>query len=204
MLFSLRTFYQDYYEDESDIIKKLKTNLIDQNISEEESNIILKNFYNSYGININLEEFEEINVVTDTSEILDELSPIFINIFNNLDVNQNSNLYIDSSNNNITNLVNLLSNIINNYNDDDNDDNDDDVICTLDKEDKEKLKKYKLDNNTKLQCNICLDNIIENQEVIELPCNHIYHYECINEYLEKYNYKCPCCRIELGKPKYNL
>ena len=335
MLFALRTyyqdFYQDFYQDEKDIIEMLKTNLLEKNIPSDEVNTVLKNFYNEFGINIDLEIFEQINALPTEQELFNELNPLIQNFINNIinsggsieqsgssphnmqnlsesgssshnmqnvnecihnqniddedsdneilddedsdneildavdsdneinfEINNNQpqiNYYQDISSdfvsfqpymgeqnqsnsgmyyyqsysvlpnygtqsnsflgmphnqynlfennnvqtNNITNLINLLTTIIPIVQHEDTD-----VVCTLDEEDKNKLKKYKLDEDMKIQCNICLGNMMKDEEVMDLPCDHTYHYECINEYLEKYNYKCPCCRSEVGKPKYNI
>ena len=79
-----------------------------------------------------------------------------------------------------------------------------DVLCTLDEEEKEKLNKFKLETKIDQKCNICLEEMIEGDEVVDLPCDHTYHSNCIFKYLEEYNYKCPTCRKEVGKPKYNI
>lgn len=68
---------------------------------------------------------------------------------------------------------------------------------TLNNQSIEKLKKYKLENKLSDECLICVDCMDINQEVIELSCNHIYHSNCITEYLTKYNYKCPYCDKDL-------
>ena len=309
MLFALRTYYQDFYQDEKDIIEMLKTNLLEKNVPSNEVNNVLKNFYNEFGINIDLEIFEQINALPTEQELFNELNPLIqnfintiintnqnvddsdedsddeiLNVANNYDsdeellennsdnelfenlnndtnseinnnqphinyypsiisdnegyypsiISANEGYYQDISSdfvsfqpytgihyyqpfgspysnqynlfgnnnvqiNNITNLLNLLTTVIPIVQHEDTN-----VVCTLDDEDKNKLKKYKLDEDMKTQCNICLDNMLKDQEVMDLPCDHTYHYECINEYLEKYNYKCPCCRSEVGKPKYNI
>jgi len=43
-----------------------------------------------------------------------------------------------------------------------------------------------------------------NEEIIELPCKHKYHSSCIIQYLTNYNYKCPCCKEEVGLPVHNI
>ena len=208
-LFALRSYYQEYYEDESDIIQILKTNLMDQSYSENETNIMLRDFYNSFGLNLNLSIFEEVPCLPPQSELVNQISNIsnllnlsnqvihgqlnslinsneqFINVLNNL----------PTENNNIFNLINnIIDPIITG----------EDIVCTLNDEDKDKLNKYKLTIKLEQKCGICLDEMIEENEVISLSCEHTYHSGCINEYLEKYNYKCPNCRKEIGKPKYNL
>ena len=50
------------------------------------------------------------------------------------------------------------------------------------------------------QCNICLEDLILDKEtsfenkLINLKCNHIYHRDCIKEWLTKQSTKCPTCR----------
>ena len=46
-------------------------------------------------------------------------------------------------------------------------------------------------------CVICLDNFKTDEKIIKLPCNHIYHPECIQDWL-KNNITCPLCRNELS------
>ena len=79
----------------------------------------------------------------------------------------------------------------------------DEVICTLNEEDKEKLKKYIVEKELEDKCSICYDSMEVSQEVVELPCQHTFHTNCIYEYLSKYSYKCPCCKEETGRPVYN-
>jgi hypothetical protein len=285
-LFALRTYYQDYYQDENDIIQMLKTNIIDQGDSSEIANQKLYNFYKDYGIDIDISIFQEIKELPSNQELLEQfnipLHNILNNVFNNLARNshntseeilnnndenlsndedtdedlldnedtdgdllddedtENNEVAANNENNNtnnenntsnlfrfsyiyppssfqstssvpyfqshieINNLSNLISNIISEelYNL-----QTEDVICTLDESEKDKLKKSilteKVDNKI-YDCNVCLEEIELNQEIIELPCEHIYHSECIEKYLNEYNYKCPSCRKEVGKPKYNL
>jgi hypothetical protein len=78
-----------------------------------------------------------------------------------------------------------------------------DVVATLDKEEINKIKTYKLDKKLEDCCSICMTPMDKDQTVSELGCKHTFHKDCINTYLEKYNYKCPICRKECGKPVYN-
>ena len=219
-LFALRTYYQDYYDDETEIIQMLKTNLTDQHYSESQANTLLREFYTSFGINIDLTIFEEIQSLPSDQEILTQfinsipINNSIVNIINNI-----TNDVTDDANNQPSNgvivsqLINALANLPNQ--------NDhsimniftsilagpppvEDVLCTLDEEEKEKLKKFILETKIDEKCNICLDEMIESQEVVVLPCDHTYHSGCILKYLDEYNYKCPICRKEVGKPKYNL
>lgn len=49
------------------------------------------------------------------------------------------------------------------------------------------------DNNI---CAICLEECVEDNCMIWW-CEHIFHKECMNKYLEYDNMKCPMCRMEI-------
>jgi len=64
------------------------------------------------------------------------------------------------------------------------------------------LKKTKFSNimNINLDnkiCSICLDEFEEEQNVIILSCKHIFHSNCIEEWLLKYGKTCPTCRKKI-------
>lgn len=51
--------------------------------------------------------------------------------------------------------------------------------------------KKNFDNN---ECIICLDAMLINDKVRILECGHMYHYECINKWIEKKKeLNCPIC-----------
>ena len=82
----------------------------------------------------------------------------------------------------------------------------DDVVVSLDDEDLSNIKSYKYEKDkeeSKLKCTICMDFCNEGEEICELKCGHKFHKDCIIPYLKDYNYKCPICRTEVGKAKYN-
>ncbi|DBB02018.1 TPA: hypothetical protein ACH3X1_000600 [Trebouxia sp. C0004] len=45
-------------------------------------------------------------------------------------------------------------------------------------------------------CSVCHDGMEEGLEVVELPCQHCYHEDCITAWLKDHN-TCPVCRKEL-------
>ena len=79
-----------------------------------------------------------------------------------------------------------------------------DVVSTLDDSEKDKLKVYKLIEKKEEKCTICMSEINVDEQVCDLPCAHTFHDECIQPWLNHYNYKCPVCRKEVGKPKHNI
>ena len=79
-----------------------------------------------------------------------------------------------------------------------------DVKATLNEEELNNLKKYKIEKNLEEKCSVCMSDMEIEQEVCELLCQHIFHSECIEPYLKNYNYKCPVCRKEVGKPQFDI
>ena len=45
-------------------------------------------------------------------------------------------------------------------------------------------------------CSVCKDEFEINQNLINLPCKHTFHDECIKPWLKERN-SCPTCRFEL-------
>ena len=45
-------------------------------------------------------------------------------------------------------------------------------------------------------CPICIENFIINDKIVNLKCNHIFHYKCMREWYEK-SKSCPTCRINI-------
>ncbi|TMW95837.1 hypothetical protein EJD97_008270 [Solanum chilense] len=52
------------------------------------------------------------------------------------------------------------------------------------------------DEENKIACAVCKDEILVVEKVTELPCSHYYHWECIVPWLNIRN-TCPVCRHEL-------
>ena len=54
------------------------------------------------------------------------------------------------------------------------------------------LEKFKMNNNIDFQevCSICHDNLSD--DLVKLPCGHIFHSDCILEWFKKKN-NCPYC-----------
>lgn len=49
------------------------------------------------------------------------------------------------------------------------------------------------------KCLICCEDYMEYDELSLLPCLHIFHSNCINNWLLKYSHKCPHCRQNIAK-----
>ena len=108
----------------------------------------------------------------------------------------------NTTTNPFTNLINIINTTTtNNYG---LANNFTDVVTTLEEEDLNNLRKFKTDKILEEKCSVCMANINIDEEVCELPCKHNFHNECIEPWLKQYNYKCPICRMEVGKPKHNI
>jgi hypothetical protein len=75
-----------------------------------------------------------------------------------------------------------------------------DVKIILNDDEFNNLEKIQYDtkSNKCVECLICLDNFEENETLIKIKCNHIFHCNCIKNWLCEESNKCPVCRIEIG------
>lgn len=110
-----------------------------------------------------------------------------------------------SLNNNPQNIINILNSLIININNiQENNSVFQNVVVTVDDNDFEKLESQVLTCDHESNCTICMSQMVKNEKITLLKCNHNFHHECITPYLKEYNYKCPICRAEVGKAKYNI
>ncbi|KAG5620778.1 hypothetical protein H5410_005996 [Solanum commersonii] len=63
------------------------------------------------------------------------------------------------------------------------------------------LKKMEIDaKNTKGdECMVCLEELVKKEadnEIVSMPCSHMFHGECITKWLETSHY-CPICRFDM-------
>jgi DNA-binding transcriptional regulator YhcF (GntR family) len=50
--------------------------------------------------------------------------------------------------------------------------------------------------NIDKECNVCMDSYNLNDKIVKLPCNHIFHTECIRNWLCNEKVTCPVCRMD--------
>ena len=64
---------------------------------------------------------------------------------------------------------------------------------------KQKIIKLKFPNLLYNECPICLENIKENDKVSYTPCKHIFHFDCLKNWLETeaLNPQCPNCKYSI-------
>ena len=58
-------------------------------------------------------------------------------------------------------------------------------------------KKYSKIDETKEMCAICVDEFEDGEDVRILPCSHIFHSKCIDEWLSNYSSLCPLCKANI-------
>ena len=54
------------------------------------------------------------------------------------------------------------------------------------------IVKFDIDNSHFFQCGICMDSFYDQEMVKKLPCGHIYHKDCLSQWMQTNN-KCPFC-----------
>ena len=77
-----------------------------------------------------------------------------------------------------------------------------DVKVTLTQEQFNTLNKKKVDKNNLIEykgkeCNICMDTYKLDEIIIKLSCNHLFHKNCIKDWLCKEKISCPVCRKDV-------
>ncbi|KAJ4712147.1 E3 ubiquitin-protein ligase [Melia azedarach] len=60
----------------------------------------------------------------------------------------------------------------------------------------EALEKVKVEGRWKHRCVICLEEMLVGSEAVRMPCLHIYHQDCIVNWLNQSNL-CPLCRFQM-------
>jgi len=273
-LFALRMNYEEELLDERDIIIEMKYFLRGKNMTPDDINTTIYQFYSQNGIPISQEEISSIQLPP-TVSLNQILQPLFT-FENIMHLDSNGNPLPPTQNNNLINQNNDDNNsdtdeISDNNEDDSDDDNDNDnsvneihnqalnqipqinfsslfnipinstnqnhvqvlnqminllnstaglnqnlnmnmnfnpqfndVVTTLEKDDLDKIQEYELTEDSDDMCPITMEPFKKGLKVMKLPCNHIFEATAIKEYLEKYNYKCPTCKKEVGKGHANI
>lgn len=176
VLFAIRLELLDNYQDENIIIRELKIFLQNNGFDNiDQVNDFLLEFYQNFGIDINIETIRNINLE-----------------------NQDQVLNVDNYLNEINNFFDIMDQLLADYNDEDLED----VVITL-KDDKKITKIKKLSDDDE-KCSVCLEKINKDEDIWKLPCNHFYHQDCIKKWLTEYNYKCPICREPCGESQVKI
>lgn len=60
-------------------------------------------------------------------------------------------------------------------------------------------RRYKPDKETTQTCPICLEDFKEGEKLRVLPCDHIFHPPCVDEWLQKWQRVCPLCKSLISR-----
>lgn len=126
-------------------------------------------------------------------------------LFDDYNLNLFGNDYeIDNTNTNFNRMHSSMINIIfglfldNTFNNHDFED----VKVTLTKSEFNKFKRISLTNNnindySNKECNICMEEYKLKNTLISLPCKHLFHKKCIQNWLCNEKVSCPICRKDM-------
>ena len=196
-------------EDEFNLLKTINKSLQDEvnnlkKIIEKKDNEIrkLKNeinlLKNNNNNNNNLDKFiaeqfdlgEESYIIRNINTFTNTNTNFLNNIRNNnINYNNNNNIYNNNNRNYNNNRINsnrnnYNRNINNNYNRNNNNNNNNN----------NGISKYtKCDQK---QCTICLELFKEGENIRRLECLHIYHINCIKNWLKNKD-QCPVCKFKV-------
>lgn len=187
-------FFEELYEE---IIDEINNTPLTTSRLSDYSNIININ-ENIVNTVLNIRRYLEINDESRNSNINNTFWGYDQDEFIDYNVD-NSNIYLNTQPNIINSIFDILLDNTLNVSDYFND-NLEDVKVTLTQDDFNKLNEIKVSKenyeNYKRECNICMDDYKIDDLVIEVPCKHVFHKECIENWLCKEKISCPICRTD--------
>lgn len=156
-----------------------------QSIVQSNNNMIPNNF--NMGMN---------NLFNSMSMMMNNMNNMFMN-----NMNYMNNMFMNM--NNLNNLNNMLMNNMNNmqYNNMGN------MNQGIEPSLLNNLNVTSIQDSSKLEkekgnCVICLDNFKNGDEIIYLPCLHVFHKNCLLEWFRGHNF-CPICKFKMTYENLN-
>lgn len=137
----------------------------------------------------NIRRYLEIN---DNERINNTPQNQFVNRFVNIEESNFIDSLFETFLDNNINIQGILGNV----------DDLQDVKVTLPKSDFDKLENIQINHDNlndfiNSQCNICMEEYKIDDYVIKLKCKHLFHKECIKDWLCKEKITCPVCRMDV-------
>ncbi len=202
-LFAYRLQLLDQTTDEYVVINRFKIKLLADGVNENELNDYVYNFYLIYDIPITMDEIEHVPVQSPFSEFVTQEYESDESGSEEDDRSQapaqSVNIDMQTSIEDLYNLLTFLQNVVNSVNP-----QMEDVVVTTDEKSLDRIKTLKITKEMNEKCTICMDDMKEGEEYYNLTCKHIFHIDCIKEYLLNYNHQCPLCKEEIGDKKINI
>lgn len=53
------------------------------------------------------------------------------------------------------------------------------------------------DSEEESRCTVCLEELSVGSKMKRMPCSHVFHQECITQWLQNSSHMCPVCLYEL-------
>lgn len=218
-LFAYRISILDNTLSEIEIIKELKYYLLDLGISNDDINITLYGFYQSFDIDVSYDMIQNTHYMNPTQLVNDIVQilniPLVLHPNHNEqynipeekeddeeDINPLPNIDFNGINNDVHQpMINFLNILINGVNNGPIGPQSD-VKVTTDQSDVDKLKIITLENKLDDDCVICMGNMDKDEIIVEFLCKHMFHKDCIMQDIDELHNKCPVCRHEIGKATY--
>ncbi len=201
-LFAYRLQLLDQTTDEYVVINRFKIKLLDDGVKEAELNDYVYNFYLIYDIPITMDEIKQVPLQSPFSEFVTqeyESNESGSEEDESQEPAQPVHIDMQTSIEDLYNILTFLQNVMNNVNP-----QMEDVVVTTDEKSLDKIKTLKISKDMNEKCTICMDEMKEGEEYYNLTCKHIFHIDCIKEYLLNYNHQCPLCKEEIGEKKINV
>jgi len=135
--------------------------------------------------------FEE-NIVNNSTITIYTNNNIYNDFFRNINENYNNNQDINNDGTINISIDNNFLDIFDNFYNDVEQNN----TLTIDQINNN-YPETLYSNNNSIQCVICYLDIKLNDNIRKTNCNHIFHSECIDEWLLNFNNSCPICKNNL-------
>ena len=189
----IRSFY-NYY------------NILISDIEINNANVMIYTYFDNRNINNYINNLN--NYINNNSNAQNTQIRASNDINDNNDINtQINNRYhsdyiVNMNNNNFRAqglLYSTIMNILNTIDVNEEEEHENNVE-TLTEEEFEELEVIRIDEtqiSEELECSICIDKFQLSEDAIKLPCNHLFHKNCIRSHVLNYNDKCPLCRGDI-------
>ena len=176
--------------------------IVNNNPNDESNNLPNSQESNNPNNESNNESVESDEESVETDDDMPDLVDFDDSNTPNVSSNVSFNLFENEFGTNALSFLNNFNQIMNlNLN---QNQNMEDIRVTLEEDSIKEIENYVLDKDKDDKCIICMMSFKKDDKVSKLKCKHEFHKDCVETWLKNYNYKCPVCREECGKPKYNL
>ena len=196
----------DIYTDDTDDLESLSSDNNDNNAPEipyinapeipyTNAQLSQSFFFIPTNDELNNPSYEYIRTLFSGTQPVTNITPTYNTMFNSM-------LSLSNSLDMNLNDIEATDNLFNRFNVPPSENVDIPVVITNESFNKLRRCKYlELDNelkNKNIKCMITLETLEDDNEIMVLPCNHVFLEEEITDWLKNNSYKCPSCRYPSG------